>query len=326
MRKTLSFLLALILLAFPVASLADEYVSDCTPLNNSSDAKINNIELAIEALDGTYVSYGSTFSFNDVVGPRTEKQGYKTAINGRGSKVTGGGVSQVATTLYLALKQLGGDIEFVEKRTYDSKFSDDYVTNGKDAIITDYGAGRDFRFTNNYGDFVIRVWTDYEDVWCSLDVPADGDHAKHTAATASFYIDGNSSLKNNIDLACESIYDTTLTNGDTFSFNDIVGPRTDAYGYKSAINGRGVKVVGGGVAQVASVVWLAVKNRDDIKILEKTTYGDRYNQSYVSNKNDAIITDYSAGTDFRFRYLGDGTMTIYTYVVDDELICELYVE
>ena len=35
------------------------------------------------------------------------------------------------------------------------------------------------------------------------------------------------------------------------------------------------------------------------------------------------MTDYSAGTDFSFRYKGDGTLTIKCYVQGDALVCEI---
>ncbi len=56
------------------------------------------------------MAYGDVFSFNDIVGDRTSARGYKTAVNGRGVKAMGGGVAQVATTLYLALQKLTASI------------------------------------------------------------------------------------------------------------------------------------------------------------------------------------------------------------------------
>ena len=142
--------------------------------------------------------------------------------------------------------------------------------------------------------------------------------------SSSIYVGSDKKLLNNVTLAASSVYDTTLSSGDVFSFNDVVGPRTKDYGYVRAINGRGVKVVGGGVAQVASALWLAVKNAGDITVVEKSTYGENYNQSYVGNSADAIVTDYSADTDFAFRYDGWGSVTIYTWVDNNTLYCEIY--
>ena len=341
MKRFLSVLMALMLLTFiPSAPVAlAEVFSAATSIYDASEEQLGNIVLSIEALNGTFVPSGETFSFNDVVGPRTEERGYVDAINGRGAEAMGGGVSQVAATLYLALKQMDG-IEYLEKKTYGSKFTGSYVDSGSDAIVTDYNEGIDFSFVNNGDDFSISIWTTDSDIECSVANGGDsgedgfddesGDSGEDSfddsslAGSASFYVDGNSALLNNIDLAASAINGTVLENGDTFSFNDIVGPRTEDNGYENALNGRGVKVVGGGVAQVASVLWLAVKDMSDITIVDKSTYGDRYNQSYVDDPDDAILTDYAAGTDFRFRNEGYGPLTIYTRLEDDTLTCEFY--
>ena len=108
MRKLLSLCLALMLLA-AVPAWADETVASSNISIGSESAPLTeNIALATSALDGAYVAYGETFSFNDIVGPRNKANGYQDAVNGRGVKVVGGGVSQVASALYLALEQLDG--------------------------------------------------------------------------------------------------------------------------------------------------------------------------------------------------------------------------
>lgn len=329
MKRKLSWLLlsalmfSMLTLA-PVAS-ASTLASGKTSLSSASSAQLNNIELAVLALDGTYVEYGDTFSFNDIVGPRTTANGYKNAVNGRGVKAMGGGVAQVASTLYLALKQLDG-IDYIEKKTYGSRYSGDYVSSSSDAIVTDYKNGTDFSFENYYGDFYISMWTTGNYVYCSLESYSSGESGTGDGiGYASIDLYGcSSALVDNVILASESIYDTALESYDVFSFNDIVGPRTERYGYSAAVNGRGVRVIGGGVAQVASAVWLAVRDLDCVEIVEKSTYGKRYNQDYVASADDAILTDYNAGTDFRFRYIGSGTLSIYTTVEDNMLICEVY--
>jgi vancomycin resistance protein YoaR len=316
--------MALVLMAGVLAApaMADTDVSANTSLDSASSAQLNNIQLAVDALDGAYVPYGGTFSFNDVVGDRTSQRGYKTAVNGRGVKAMGGGVAQVASTLYLALEQLDG-IKYVEKKTYGGKFAGDYVFSGDEAIITDSSEGIDFVFKNNYDDFYINIWTTDTTIECTLSSYNDSGYGD-SVGSSTIYLDGSSALIHNIELAAGSVYDTVLESGDTFSFNAVVGPRTAAYGYKSAVNGRGAKVVGGGVAQVASAIWLAIKDLDNVTIDEISTYGSRYNQSYVDDEDDAILTDYSAGTDFAFTYDGDGELSIYTEVSGDTLTCEIY--
>ena len=130
--------------------------------------------------------------------------------------------------------------------------------------------------------------------------------------------------RTNIEIAVSRIDGFVVPSGARFSFNDTVGPRTKAYGFQTAVNGRGVKVTGGGVAQVASAIWLAVKGLDCVAIVEKSTYGSRYNQSYVYSSNDAILTDYADGTDFSFRNTGAAPITIATYISGDVLYCDIY--
>lgn len=393
LKRILALLLALCLLA--PAALAQWSVSAQTSLSGASDAKLNNIRLAVAALDGATVPSGHSFSFNEQVGPRVKRRGYLLAPNGRGAVVTGGGVAQVATTLYLALLKLGDDVEIGPVKTYGSRFTDNYVSDPDQAIITDYDADIDLSFTNLGDDFNIGMWISDRSVCCRLTVddnltsgqgasvswvpvdedsdpsftlyvPGDDFTAIHDEdddtefysdyddeaasveyfggydrlpspdelidyepegdllGSAFLYCGDDRDLRHNIELAAGSVNDTTLDSHDTFSFNEIVGPRTKKYGYRSAVNGRGVRVVGGGVAQVASVIWLAVKDADDISIIEKSTYGGKYNQSYVESSSDAILTDYASGRDFSFRYTGKGSITVFTLLDDGWLYCDVY--
>jgi len=308
---------------YPHAALAGPgYIHQMTPLNNSSTAKINNVELAVWAIDGVTLRYGDTFSFNDIVGPRTEGRGFVTALNGRGVRVVGGGVAQAATTLYLALLQLD-EIEYTKLHTYDERFADDYVSSGYRAIAIDYDSNLDFQFTSYYsGEITISMWLDEDSVHCFLHL-SEGQSGRLVAhATTSVY--GEWNKRENIEIAANSIFGTTLYRRDTFSFNGIVGARTAERGYVRAANGRGVQVTGGGVAQVASTIYLAIKNLNDVTVTEKHTYGANFTEWYVDDSDDAIMTDYNSGNDFAFRYDGRGKLTIYTYLSDDALVCEIY--
>ena len=80
-----------------------------SPYSGTSD-RIRNLQLATAAVDGTLVRPGATFSFNKVVGPRTEERGYGLApviMGGEYKDGIGGGVSQVATTVFNAAWEAG---------------------------------------------------------------------------------------------------------------------------------------------------------------------------------------------------------------------------
>lgn len=332
--------------AFPACADA-LYATARTPLDSDA-GRSANVERAALAINQTRLRYGERFSFNETVGPRTAERGYVNAPNGRGVEICGGGVAQAASTLYMALLNLDNDgLMPDELHLYDA-FTGSYVDDPALAVLTDYSAGTDFSFTNlSFDSLVIEMWISNGYLYCSL-AAGDADawteaaeefvfseSAPFTAApdpladtpanvtTAQIDCGSDSRVLTNIEIAVRSIHDTTLEPGDIFSFNGIVGPRNSESGYVTATNGRGAKVTGGGVAQVASVIWLAVRDRDDIAIIEKSTYGSRYNQSYVSNSADAILTDYAAGTDFAFRYTGSTPLTIYLTLTNSTLRTEL---
>jgi vancomycin resistance protein YoaR len=93
-----------------------------------------NLKLAASHLNGFVMQPGVEFSFNDVVGDRTEKEGYKIAhVITAGEMVDGlaGGTCQISTTLFGASFFAG--LEIV-KTTNHSRPST-YVTMGLDATV-----------------------------------------------------------------------------------------------------------------------------------------------------------------------------------------------
>ena len=109
--------------------------------------RTNNLKLASEAVDGTIVLPGQIFSFNATVGMRTEEKGYQEAeiyaAGGISTPGIGGGVCQVASTIYYAC--LLADLETVERHPH--MFYSSYVPGGMDAAIS-YGV-QDYKFRNN---------------------------------------------------------------------------------------------------------------------------------------------------------------------------------
>ncbi len=151
MKKTIACLLTLILLAtgFALPAHAATSATYSTGTYASSSGRLGNMKRAMNAIDGTVVPAGGSFSFNAVVGERTRANGYVSAVNDRGVKVMGGGVSQTATTLYLALLNLNaGMIAFDDVTFYGAEFTAGYISDGDYAVVTDYRAGTDFCFTN----------------------------------------------------------------------------------------------------------------------------------------------------------------------------------
>lgn len=346
MKRKLAWLLILALIAAQAAGLAAETAGAFaqTELDDPSSARAENVRLAAAAVNQTSLKQGETFSFNAAVGPRTAERGFVPAENGRGAEVVGGGVAQVATTLYLALCDLPeGAVSLDAVSFYGERYRGDYVGDGGQAVLVDYGAGIDFCFTNlAAGELIVEAWVSEGYACCSVAL-SGGAAAAEDGGPAFLYgsapealpretLIGSAQLDcgddadvvNNVALAADSVFDYTLASGDAFSFNEVVGPREAVYGYREAANGRGERTVGGGAAQVASAIWLSVKGLSDFSIVEKTTYGTRFAQAYVASSADAIQVDYAAGIDFVFRYTGEGYVTIYTWVDEGTLRCAVY--
>lgn len=104
-----------------------------------------NIILATTSLNNYLLQPGEVFSFNDANGPRIAERGYQYAPIIVGNTVVpglGGGVCQVSTTLYNAVRRAG--LEVVERYPHSQPVG--YVPPGWDATVSDY---LDFKFRNS---------------------------------------------------------------------------------------------------------------------------------------------------------------------------------
>ncbi|MGN0122738.1 MAG: VanW family protein [Rhodococcus sp. (in: high G+C Gram-positive bacteria)] len=126
-----------------------------------------NIRLAAQEINGAIVKPGETFSFNDYTGPRGAAQGYiESGIieSGRPGKAVGGGISQLATTLYNATYFAGmEDVEHTEHSYYISRYPA-----AREATI--YDGAIDLKFRNPFdtgvliqtigtsSDITVRIW------------------------------------------------------------------------------------------------------------------------------------------------------------------------
>lgn len=82
-----------------------ELVSEFTTQHPAGQARVTNIHRAADIVDNTVVEPGEVFSLNDTVGARTAERGFVLApvIYGDFSEDFGGGVSQLATTMFNAV-------------------------------------------------------------------------------------------------------------------------------------------------------------------------------------------------------------------------------
>lgn len=112
------------------------------------------------------------------------------------------------------------------------------------------------------------------------------------------FVSSNQGRSANIVLASSKINGTVLMPGETFSFNQIVGQRTAAAGFKEAAaysEGQVVQEIGGGICQVSSTLYNAVLYAN-LKITERTNH--YFSPGYVKSGLDATVS--WGGPDFKF--------------------------
>ena len=117
-----------------------------TQFNTGDVGRSKNVALAAEKVNGTVLSPGAVFSYNEIVGERTSEQGFQIAKVYSGGKAVdgiGGGICQVSTTLYNAV--LYANLEVVSRRNHQLPVH--YVPLGQDATVV-YGQ-TDFKFKNS---------------------------------------------------------------------------------------------------------------------------------------------------------------------------------
>lgn len=100
-----------------------------------------------------YQNLGQTFSFNEVCGPFGESSGFLEATillsDGTESKGFGGGVCQLSSTLYNAVKNL--NVNITERHHHSAPVA--YVPLNEDATVS-MQSGLDFKFVNNYDNSI----------------------------------------------------------------------------------------------------------------------------------------------------------------------------
>lgn len=116
-----------------------------TKFDSSNVARSENIRVAAQKINGSLVMPGEVFSLSKAIGPVTVENGFKIAkviVNNEFVDGVGGGLCQIATTLYNAV--LMAQLKVVERAPHSALIS--YVPPGRDATIA--SGSIDFKFKN----------------------------------------------------------------------------------------------------------------------------------------------------------------------------------
>ena len=127
----------------------------------------------------------------------------------------------------------------------------------------------------------------------------------------------DSARQNNIKITCNTLNNTTVKNGASFSFCDTVGKATSAKGYQEADvfdhNGKKTKGLGGGNCQVSSTLYNAVLAVSSLKVTERHEHSN--DVPYVKDGKDAAVAYGSydlkfvnnTGNDIKIKASTDGS-------------------
>ncbi|TMV43824.1 hypothetical protein FE783_34215 [Paenibacillus mesophilus] len=123
-----------------------------TYYNTGNKNRSFNLALASKTINNHVVFPGELFSFNKVVGRRTEDRGYLRApiiVRGEMSEGIGGGICQVSSTLFNASDRAG--LQIVQRYSHSRDVP--YVPPGRDATVS--WGGPDFTFVNQYNQPIL---------------------------------------------------------------------------------------------------------------------------------------------------------------------------
>lgn len=124
----------------------------------------------------------------------------------------------------------------------------------------------------------------------------------------------------NIKITCSKINERVLKPGETFSFNQIVGPCTSQEGYKKAeiyVNKKIAYALGGGNCQVSTTLYNAALAVPGIDITERHEHNGRP-VDYIEDGKDATVS-YNT-LDLKFVNNTENEIKLYTWC-DDVNVC-----
>jgi vancomycin resistance protein YoaR len=158
----------------------EKLVAFTTDMGVSSSNRIHNVHLMADFIDGTLIKPGETFSFNEVVGPRTAERGFLEGQMIIGSLVLpsiGGGVCQTATTLFNDAFEVG--LPILERTNHNLYLS--HYPLGRDATVS--WGGPDFKFKNDLQHGIL-ITTSYTDSTLTFTFYGTNEHRRVVAKTS----------------------------------------------------------------------------------------------------------------------------------------------
>ena len=188
-------------------------------------------------------------------------------------------------------------------------------------------------------DAAIRLWVETEpggtfeiplvftELEAAAEVPAEGYFADLLSEKSTSLSGSTSNRITNITLAAEAMDGTVLNPGETFDYNNCLGERTAARGYKEAgaySGGKHVQELGGGICQGSSTLYYCAICAN---LSITTRYCHYFTVSYLPRGIDATVS--WGGPNFRFTnnraypvrinaWVSDGSLTVQIWGTDTD--------
>jgi vancomycin resistance protein YoaR len=134
-------------------TLLGKYRTDYRLTSDKSSERVQNLEIASDAISGTLLAPGEVFSLNEHAAPLDYNK-TSIIIEGKEDKADGGGLCQVSSTLYMAANYAG--LEMVERHPHSAELP--YIRPGFDATVWfGNGGGQplDMKFKNVTDGYVL---------------------------------------------------------------------------------------------------------------------------------------------------------------------------
>ena len=127
----------------------------------------------------------------------------------------------------------------------------------------------------------------------------------------------------NIELACETLNNTIVKAGETFSLWEVLGCPTKEKGYKKAktftSDGKIKKSYGGGICQISTTIYNAVLEAEGLDIKERHEHSR--DVVYIKDGKDAAVSYNSA--DFKFKNTLEHDVRVEAKVEDNKVKIKL---
>ena len=200
------------------------------------------------------------------------------------------------------------DLEKIRNEIYKEP-QDAYISTNKETGKTEVHThvdGVDFAISMEEAEAIIAEDKEEYTIPLKITVPEKtledlGEEAfpDKIATYTTRYDPTNKNRSNNIAISTQKINGTIIMPGETFSYNQTVGERTIAAGYKEAgayAGGRVVQDVGGGICQTSSTLYNAALLAN-LEIVERRNH--QFLTSYVDEGRDATVA--WGSIDFKFK-------------------------